>query len=321
MKKIWKGIAIFAITILLTGCGGKAKIEWSSIELGDKMPKPEKLEGKITTNKKDLAIIDIDKISKKEFQDYVQESIKAGYEIDLEYENWDTVYGAFNEEGYSIRISYLENSKEMSITLKVPETRNMKEIEWPTNGLGALLPKPKSTLGHISWNNSESFIVHLGETTKDDFNEYVKACENLGYTSDYSKDDRHYRAKNAGGYEVHLSYLGVNVIEISLKAPEEKEETKQPDNNNQTGIRTEFKEAMDSYERFIDEYIAFMEKYKNSNGTDMGILQDYSKYMQKYAEMVASFEKWENESLNIDETKYYIEVQSRVSQKMINVSL
>lgn len=318
MKKICKAIAIFAITILLAGCGSKAKIDWSTIELGDKMPKPEKLEGKITTNRKNLAIIDIEKISKREFQDYVQESIKAGYEIDLEYENWDTVYGAFNEEGYSIRISYLESSKKMSITLEVPEIGDMKEIEWPTNGLGAMLPKPKSTLGNISWNNSEQFIVHLGKTSKDDFNEYVKTCESLGYINDYSKSDKSYRAKNSSGYELHVSYLGANVIEISLKALEE---TKPTENNNQPGMRKEFKEAMDAYESFIDEYIVFMEKYKNSNGTDMGILQDYSKYIQKYAEMAASFEKWENENLNTEEVKYYIEVQSRASKKMMDAAL
>ena len=38
---------------------------------------------------------------------------------------------------------------------------------------------------------------------------------------------------------------------------------------------------MDSYEAFIDEYVAFMKKYSDSNGTDMSLISDYTKYMTK----------------------------------------
>ena len=43
--------------------------------------------------------------------------------------------------------------------------------------------------------------------------------------------------------------------------------------------------------------------------------------MTKYLEMVESFEKWEDKELNTEETKYYIQVQSRVNQKLIDASL
>ena len=92
-------------------------------------------------------------------------------------------------------------------------------------------------------------------------------------------------------------------------------------NDNNNGMRTEFKDAMDSYEKFIDEYISFMKKYNNSNGTDTELLMDYSKYLTKYVEMVDSFEKWDDEELNTEETKYYIEVQTRVSKKLLDSSL
>lgn len=86
------------------------------------------------------------------------------------------------------------------------------------------------------------------------------------------------------------------------------------------GMRPEFKEAMDSYETFIDEYIAFMEKYAASDGSDLSLLTDYTSYMSKYADMMADFEQWENEEMNTEETAYYIEVQSRVSQKLLQVA-
>ena len=77
---------------------------------------------------------------------------------------------------------------------------------------------------------------------------------------------------------------------------------------------------MDSYEKFMDEYIAFMKKYKKSNGTDMSLLADYSKYMSRYADMTKKFEKWEDEDINDAETAYYIKVQTRVNKKLLEVA-
>lgn len=83
-------------------------------------------------------------------------------------------------------------------------------------------------------------------------------------------------------------------------------------------IRAEFKEAMDSYEAFIDDYVTIMKKYKASNGTDTSILTDYSTYMSKYSELSQKIQKWSSESLNDAELSYYTEVLSRVSQKIQN---
>lgn len=86
------------------------------------------------------------------------------------------------------------------------------------------------------------------------------------------------------------------------------------------GMRPEFKEAMDTYEAFFDEYIAFMKKYAESDGTDLELLSDYADYMSKYAETMEAFEEWENKDLNTAETAYYIEVQTRISQKLLQVA-
>lgn len=86
------------------------------------------------------------------------------------------------------------------------------------------------------------------------------------------------------------------------------------------GMHPEFKEAMDTYEAFFDEYIAFMKKYAESDGTDLTLLSDYADYMSKYAETMEAFEEWENKELNTAETAYYIEVQTRISQKLLQVA-
>ncbi len=91
--------------------------------------------------------------------------------------------------------------------------------------------------------------------------------------------------------------------------------------NNTTGLRKEFKQAMDSYETFMDEYIAFIMKYNNSNKAAPEMIKDYAEYMKKLAEMGSAFEKWENNNLNKEEAKYYVEVQMRVNQKLMNASI
>lgn len=81
-------------------------------------------------------------------------------------------------------------------------------------------------------------------------------------------------------------------------------------------IRPEFKEAMDSYEAFYDEYCAFMKKY-TENPTDMTLLGEYASMMSKSAEMTQKFDAWNSEDLSEAELTYYLEVSSRVTQKML----
>ena len=94
-------------------------------------------------------------------------------------------------------------------------------------------------------------------------------------------------------------------------------ETEVPVDNN--SIDPEFKAAMDSYESFMNEYVDFMKKY-SENPSDFTLLADYATYMSKYSEFVKDFEKWEDEDMNDAETAYYIDVQTRVNNKLLEVT-
>ena len=50
------------------------------------------------------------------------------------------------------------------------------------------------------------------------------------------------------------------------------------------------------------------------------MLSDYTDYLDKYREMMQDFEAWEDNDLNTEEAAYYAEVQSRVSQKLIEAA-
>lgn len=50
------------------------------------------------------------------------------------------------------------------------------------------------------------------------------------------------------------------------------------------------------------------------------MLDENADYMSKYADVVESFEAWDNEEMNAAETAYYLDVQTRVSKKILEVA-
>ena len=86
-------------------------------------------------------------------------------------------------------------------------------------------------------------------------------------------------------------------------------------------IRPEFKEFMDSYETFYDEYIAFMVKYNSADSSDMlGMMTDYMIYLEKYSEFTEKLDSIDESELTDAEALYYAEVTMRVSQKMLQAA-
>ena len=93
-------------------------------------------------------------------------------------------------------------------------------------------------------------------------------------------------------------------------------------NSNSTqvvGVRSNVKAAIDSYEKFMNEYIDFMKTFMNSSGTDYGLISQYYDYLEEYEEVLEAFEDLENEELNSAELAYYSQVQARVAQKLATI--
>lgn len=84
------------------------------------------------------------------------------------------------------------------------------------------------------------------------------------------------------------------------------------------GIRPEFKDAMDSYEAFYNDYCEIMAKYAK-NPTDLSILGKYADMLAKAEEMDKKFKAWDEGSLSNEELKYYLDVMNRVQKKMIDL--
>lgn len=86
------------------------------------------------------------------------------------------------------------------------------------------------------------------------------------------------------------------------------------------GIRPEFKEALDSYEKFFDKYCAFMKKYKESPN-DLTLLGEYTDYLTQYTETMEKMSALDDGEMNDEELKYYIKVTNRINEKLIDAAL
>lgn len=211
-------VVIAAITVTASVSGNKSeKIKWDDMILSEQLPEPPKNKGEIHENTAEKLWVDINKISDKQYNDYIEACKAKGFTVDPESDS--TSYGAYNSEGYKLSLSHYGSEDEMKIELEKPI--EMSSITWPTSKAGKQLPAPKSTKGKFTHENDDDFNVYIGNTSKDDYNSYVKACSDKGFTVNYDKGDSFYNADNSAGWHVSIKYEGNNIMSIDIDAPDE----------------------------------------------------------------------------------------------------
>ena len=109
-------------------------------------------------------------------------------------------------------------------------------------------------------------------------------------------------------------------------AEPEAEPTAEPTPEPQTAaaeneIRPEVKEFLDAYEACMDEYVDFMRKYMNADAASMvSMMGDYYSILSRYTEFAEKIDAYDENDLTNAELAYYLEVTSRVSQKLLTVA-
>ena len=84
-------------------------------------------------------------------------------------------------------------------------------------------------------------------------------------------------------------------------------------------IRPEYKEAIDSYEAFFDEYVDFMTLYSESDNP-FSMLAEYMEYMTKLSDCMEKLDALEDDAANNAETAYFLEAQLRINKKLLSIS-
>lgn len=235
--------------------------------------------------------------------------------------------------------SKIEHTKFEKELAQEKEERRQTKLEWPSDSpLAQMLPVPAAEHGIVNQDSSEYLSVEIYDISKEDYQTYVSGCKEKGFIVDYYSSDSSYRAENENGYRLNISYdEDENEYSISLKVPENTSEdtgentvegTDDQRNSsentdgksissqeNDSTVTPEFKEAMDSYEKFFDEYVSFMKKYTNSSDTT-AMLSDYAKYMQRYSDCMQKLDAIDTDTLSTADMAYYMEVTGRIYQKL-----
>lgn len=210
--------------MLLFSVGSEYKdaetINWSELIMGEVIPEPASNLGEIYSNSDDYLSVEIVKLSAEQYKEYLTACKDKGFTVDSDQS--DTLYDAYNKDGYKLHLYYYED--ELDINLNAP--MEMSQITWSTSDYGKMLPTPKSTLGKIEKDDKTGLTVYIGETTLDDYNAYVTACTEKGFTVNSQKAEKTFTASNANGYKLTVDYKGNNTMYISLKEPEFETEIK-----------------------------------------------------------------------------------------------
>ena len=99
------------------------------------------------------------------------------------------------------------------------------------------------------------------------------------------------------------------------ESEEPEEEPKEEESSENTSEPVDFYAAMDEYEIFFDEYIAFMEEYNGSDDPTI-YMDNYADFMSQYAKTMEALTNIDTDSLTDEELAYYTEVTTRIYGKL-----
>ena len=139
----------------------------------------------------------------------------------------------------------------VALVLALSKKDEVETFTWPETELTAQIPTPswaddsaragKTTLeGELRHDSSTYFSCYVAASAEE-YEEYVDACAEAGFTADYSRDSDSYTAQNEAGYELWLRYYDeddssyeVAVMYVSLYAPDEEDEAANEDAEDET---------------------------------------------------------------------------------------
>lgn len=317
------------IQISMKAVDTSTTLAWSDIALSTYLPEPNSTKGEIHMNNNQNCRLEIVKVEEVDYNEYIALCQGQGFIVDSKESS--TSYEAYNNEGYKLKVDYRTSAQEMQIQLEVPMA--MQENVWPTSELAQLLPVPKSTIGSILYDRASELGIYLGQTSISDYNDYVSQCADIGFNIDYDKSEKIYSATNEEGYRLSVRYEGGNIMLVQLNEPKEEVDTSENESEEHEeevevsestdtdlvdGMRPEFKEAIDAYEEFFDEYVTFMKKYSES-GNELSMLTDYLAFLDSYAKNMEKLSELESQDLNDAELAYYTEAMVRINIKLLTV--
>lgn len=161
---------------------------------------------------------------------------------------------------------------------------------WDETILGDKIPALSNCEGEICYDDEDNLVVRITNTTRDVFEEYLKACKGDGYTIKQDRGRASFSAYNEEGYEITLLFYEEEArLSISLDAPMEMSENVWPDNALTkllpTPKSTKGKLERDDYDRMVcyvgemseDDFAEYVAQVKAA-----GFVEEYSSREDRY---------------------------------------
>lgn len=124
-------------------------------ELSKLIPQIENGKGIINTNNSTYFSIEYYGISDTRFDEYKTMCKNSGFTIDCESDG--SLFDAYNEDGYNMRITYYDNKMHITVTDKM----DMNKFIWPDSEIASLLPIPKSDYGNLYSASDTCMIIYI----------------------------------------------------------------------------------------------------------------------------------------------------------------
>lgn len=196
------------------------RFDWDTIVLKDVLPETTNNIGNILENTEDELWLEVGYISKDEYLAYIDAcETQKGFNIETSLDDGppNSLFKSFNQEGYKIDIFYDDSAKSMRIALYAPDP--MTEFILPDFAIEMGLPIPKSNLGCYHIKGDDSFMLIVGDMTRDDCREYIDLCIDSGFCIEpyYLDDFVLYTALNEQSYKIRIKYAGYNRMLIQLQ--------------------------------------------------------------------------------------------------------
>lgn len=85
-------------------------------------------------------------------------------------------------------------------------------------------------------------------------------------------------------------------------------------------VDPDLKKFLDSYEDFVDDYIAFMKKYQSNPQNALSMMNDYMDMLAKYNDFASKAAQYNTNTMSQADATYYLEVMARIEKKLLDVS-
>ena len=242
---------------------------------------------------------------------------------------------------------------------------NFGELSWPTSDLASRLPVPEwadvdddsgtTTMpGDLITDSEIEFYAYVAASS-DEYNAYVDACVEAGFTVDYDKSSSSYSALDEDGCDLDLSFTSKedsytykgSYMRIVLYAPEDfssseaedadesddgdssdgestsskkKSKKKSSSSSSDDSVDSDLKAWLDGYEDFMEEYVDFMKEYEDADDSDaLDMLTDYYDLLDEYAQWVEELDEWDEDDMSEADLAYYLEVTARVTELLADI--